>query len=70
MNSNEIGTIITSLRESEKNLWLILGHLEEMRHQGADYEAVSLAYNIIHDAFEATGNALAFMQGVQKAKRR
>lgn len=69
MNSNDVGTIITSLRESEKNLWLIMGHLEEMRQQGADYEAVELAYTIIHDAYEATGNALAFMQGVQTAKR-
>lgn len=65
MNSNEVGTIITTLRDSEKSLFLVLGHLEEMRQRGGDYEALEAAYSIIHDVYEAAGNAIRYMQGVQ-----
>lgn len=70
MNRNEIGTIITSLRDADKTLFLILGHLEEMRQRGADYQTVELAYNIIHEAWEATCAATKHMLGVQSSLKK
>lgn len=70
MNKNEIGTIITTLRSVDHDIFLCLAHLDDLNADVSSYQEIEDAYALVREIAGATEQAIKHMQQLQERLRK